>query len=159
DQTMGICETSASLRLPRFISTRRNASSARMRVKSLTPPLPSVLPMTATTSSAVNCPLAIQASRPDASLTVFTSIFATSIAIASNAPEPRFCFAAQHDGESRAAVNHFRGRTRPTKIAAQPRGRVRVDLETGTVQHDAVVVAGRGRRYLAFDHVALHQFG
>jgi hypothetical protein len=35
-----------------------------MRVKSLTPPLPSVLPMTAMTSSAANCPLRMQASMP-----------------------------------------------------------------------------------------------
>ena len=52
DQTIGMFAMSASLRLPCFISTRRNASSARMRVKSLTPPLPSVLPITAMTSSA-----------------------------------------------------------------------------------------------------------
>ena len=81
DQTIGILAMSASLRLPFFSSTRRNASSARMRVKSLTPPLPSVLPITAITSSAANWPLAMHASRPDASLTVFNSTFATSIAI------------------------------------------------------------------------------
>ena len=68
DQTIGMLAMSASLRLPCFSSTRRNASSARMRVKSLTPPLPSVLPITAMTSSAANWPLAMQASRPDASL-------------------------------------------------------------------------------------------
>ena len=51
-----LVRSSASLRLPCFSSTRRNAWSARMRVKSLTPPLPSVLPITAMTSSAVNLP-------------------------------------------------------------------------------------------------------
>ena len=54
DHTIGIFAMSASLRLPFFNSTRRNASSARMRVKSFTPPLPSVLPITAVISSAVN---------------------------------------------------------------------------------------------------------
>ena len=56
DHTIGIFAISASLRLPFLSSTRRNAWSARMRVKSLTPPLPSVLPITAMTSSAVNWP-------------------------------------------------------------------------------------------------------
>jgi len=41
-------------------------------VKALTPPLPSVLPMTAMTPSAANWPLAIAGLQPDASLTVFT---------------------------------------------------------------------------------------
>ena len=81
DQTIGIAAICSSLRLPRLASTRRNAWSARMRVKSLTPPLPSVLPMTAITSSAVNWPLAMQASSPEASCTVLSSTFATSIAI------------------------------------------------------------------------------
>ena len=54
DQTIGIFAISASLRLPCLLQHRRNAWSARMRVKSLTPPLPSVLPMTAITSSALN---------------------------------------------------------------------------------------------------------
>ena len=53
-----------------------------MRVKSLTPPLPSVLPMTAITSSAVNRPAARHASRPDASCTLLSSTFATSMDIA-----------------------------------------------------------------------------
>ncbi len=57
DQTIGICAISASERLPSFFSTARNAWSARMRVKSLTPPLPSVLPITAMTSSAANWPV------------------------------------------------------------------------------------------------------
>ena len=54
DHTMGTRAISASLRVPCFASTRRKAWSARMRVKSLTPPLPSVLPITAMTWSAVN---------------------------------------------------------------------------------------------------------
>src|SRR5688572_25314945 len=52
-----------------------------MRVKSLTPPLPSVLPTTATTSSAVNWPARMRSSRPDASCTLLSSTFATSTAI------------------------------------------------------------------------------
>src|SRR6267143_5857649 len=61
-----------------------------MRVKSLTPPLPSVLPMTATTSSALNWPARIRSSRPEASCTCLRMTFATSIAIArtSSAPGP-----------------------------------------------------------------------
>ncbi len=81
DHTIGIVATSASLRLPCFISTRRNARSARRRVKSLTPPLPSVLPTTATTWSAVNWPARMRSSRPDASCTLLSSTFATSTAI------------------------------------------------------------------------------
>ena len=52
DQTIGICLICASDRLPSFVSTPRKAWSERIRVKSFTPPLPSVLPITATTSSA-----------------------------------------------------------------------------------------------------------
>ncbi len=84
DQTIGILAISASERLPCFFSTARNAWSARMRVKSLTPPLPSVLPMTAITLSALNCPLRMQASTPEASCTFFNSTLATSIAITRN---------------------------------------------------------------------------
>ena len=81
DHTIGMFAISASLRLPSLSRTRRYAWSARMRVKSLTPPLPSVLPTTAMTSSAVNCPAAIRCASPLASWTFFNSIFATSIAI------------------------------------------------------------------------------
>ena len=81
DHTIGICLTCSSVRLPCFISTARNAWSARMRVKSLTPPLPSVLPTTATTWSAVNCPARMRASMPEASCTVLRITFATSIAM------------------------------------------------------------------------------
>ncbi len=84
DQTIGIFAISASERLPSFFSTARNAWSARMRVKSLTPPLPSVLPITAMTSSALNCPLRMQVSMPEASCTFFNSTLATSIAITQN---------------------------------------------------------------------------
>src|ERR1700722_400744 len=55
-----------------------------MRVKSLTPPLPSVLPMTAMTSSALNWPFLIAASMPEASCTFFNSTLATWMAIAFN---------------------------------------------------------------------------
>ena len=81
DQTIGIAAISASLRLPCFCNTRRKAWSARMRVKSFTPPLPSVLPMTAITWSAANCPRTMHASSPEASCTFLSSIFATSTAI------------------------------------------------------------------------------
>jgi hypothetical protein len=54
DQTIGISAIACSERLPSLRSAARNAWSARMRVKSLTPPLPSVLPITAMTSSARN---------------------------------------------------------------------------------------------------------
>ncbi len=50
-------------------------------MKSLTPPLPSVLPITATTSSAANCPFRIAWSRPEASCTDFNSTFNTSMAM------------------------------------------------------------------------------
>src|SRR5262245_10795751 len=91
DQTIGMAAISASLRLPYFCSARRKAWSARMRVKSFTPPLPSVFPMTAITSSAPNCPRAMHASSPEASCTVLSSTFATSIA---NSPSSR---AARND--------------------------------------------------------------
>ena len=83
DHTIGIFAISASLRLPSFNRTRRKAWSARIRVKSLTPPLPSVLPTTAMTSSARNCPAAMAWVSPLASWTLFSSIFTTSIAMPS----------------------------------------------------------------------------
>jgi hypothetical protein len=58
------------VRVPCSISVARNAWSARMRVKSLTPPLPSVLPTTATTPSAGIVPSLIKPARPEASLTL-----------------------------------------------------------------------------------------
>src|SRR5262249_45786438 len=81
DQTIGTARICSALRLPCLASAARNALSARMRVKSLTPPLPSVLPMTATTSSALNCPARMRSSRPEASCTCLSTTFATSIAI------------------------------------------------------------------------------
>src|SRR5687767_1768675 len=45
-----------------------------MRVKSFTPPLPSVLPTTAITSSACIVPARISASRPEASCTVILAL-------------------------------------------------------------------------------------
>ena len=149
---------SASLRLPFFSSTRRNASSARMRVKSLTPPLPSVLPITAMTSSAANWPLAMQASRPDASLTVFSSTFATSIAIPKLRPS-----CAAWLGRSASHRIPARGRSSRAFCRAWPAWSSRslavaaASIVDRRRQHDAVVVARRLRRHLAFDHVALHQ--
>ena len=81
DHTMGTRATSSALRRPCRSSTRRKAWSARMRVKSFTPPFPSVLPTTATTWSALNWPARIAASRPEASCTFFSSTFTTSVAI------------------------------------------------------------------------------
>ena len=81
DQTMGISPISASPRVPCLSRTPRKAVSDRMRVKSLTPPLPSVLPITATISSAAMRPDAISSSRPEASETDLISTFATSIAM------------------------------------------------------------------------------
>src|SRR4030095_1291068 len=81
DHTIGIVATSASLRLPCLRSTRRKARSARRGGKSVTPPLPSVFPTTATTWSAVNCPARMRSSRPDPSWTLLSSTFATSTAI------------------------------------------------------------------------------
>ena len=89
DQTMGMPPTSAALRLPCARRTPRKAVSERMRVKSLTPPLPSVLPITATTESAAMRPVAISASRPDASVTDPISTFATSMAMSSPLPAAR----------------------------------------------------------------------
>src|SRR5581483_9300051 len=125
DQTIGILAMSASLRLPCLSSTRRNAWSARMRVKSLTPPLPSVLPMTAITSSAANWPFLMHSSTPPASCTVFNSTFATSIAIPPFSPclsHPRLAFAAQHFLESVAAVDHRPRRALgPDRLPFSPR--------------------------------------
>src|SRR5919108_533014 len=70
DHTIGTCSTSTLDRVPRSRSTPRKAWSARMRVKSLTPPLPSVLPMTAVTWSAVNALESMRSTRPDASDTL-----------------------------------------------------------------------------------------
>src|SRR5262249_40566585 len=52
-----------------------------MRVKSLTPPFPSVFPITPMTSSALNSPSVMPFSRPEASDTDFNSTLRTSIAI------------------------------------------------------------------------------
>ena len=159
DQTIGILAMSASLRLPFFSSTRRNASSARMRVKSLTPPLPSVLPITAITSSAANWPLAMQASRPDASLTVFSSTFATSIAI----PKLRLLMRGL---ASPLSITSYPG---PRSIIAGVLSRLprmvsrSVAVASASIawspprQHHAIVVARGLGRHLALDHVALHQ--
>src|SRR5262245_4463242 len=98
DQTMGIKAISSPPRDPCRSSTRRKAWSARMRVKSLTPPLPSVLPMTAITSSAVNCLALMQSSSPLASWTVFSSTFATSIAMRRHLPNTVSACAARTRG-------------------------------------------------------------
>src|SRR6266852_7706883 len=82
DHTIGTVATSTSLRVPCFNSTRRRVLFRSRRVKSLTPPLPSVFPTTATTWSAVNWPARMRSSRPEASWTLLSSTFATSTAIA-----------------------------------------------------------------------------
>ena len=81
DQTMGIWATSEAGRVPLSMSTLRKAPSARRRVKSFTPPLPSVLPTTAITSSAANTPWSMRAARPEASLTLSSTTLRTSMAI------------------------------------------------------------------------------
>src|SRR5262245_26476463 len=100
-----------------------------MRVKSLTPPLPSVLPMTAITSSAVNCPALIRSSTPLASCTVLSSTFATSIAILSPDPSahPRRALAAQHLLVALTAVDHWQRRTARAQRHPQLGRRRRID--------------------------------
>src|SRR5712691_4934128 len=117
-----------------------------MRVKSLTPPLPSVLPMTATTSSAVNCPALIRFSRPLASCTDLSSTFATSIAIVISSTHPRRAFPAQHFLVAFAAVDHRQWR-RALRAQGRPlpgRGVV-VDIDAVGIfavgEHDAIDVA------------------
>jgi hypothetical protein len=79
DHTIGTSSTQPASRAVRSRSTPRNAWSARIRVKSLTPPLPSVLPTTATTSSAAKAPASISRAIPDASDTLSsTTLWATN---------------------------------------------------------------------------------
>src|SRR6266404_5161286 len=145
-----------------------------MRVKSLTPPLPSVLPITAITSSAPNLPAAINPSRPLASWTVFSSTFATSIAIRWKLSflilfhrfvlaHPRPVFAAQHLFIAFAAVNH--GRRYISRLPQSGPERLRRDLvDHGPLafsplpKHHAIIRLGAGERNPALDHVAQHQF-
>src|SRR5262249_16750807 len=137
-----------------------------MRVKSFTPPLPSVLPMTAITSSAVNWPRAMQASSPEASCTVLSSTFATSIAIPPY-PSPlsvhaRPAFAAPHPSVARPAVDHRRRRsTLRAQIGAQLCRRRRIELIAvggrAGAQHDAIIVPRRLIRHAALGHIALDQ--
>src|SRR5262245_23377647 len=151
DQTIGIRATSASLQ-PCLMSTRRNAWSARMRVKSLTPPLPSVLPITATTSLAANWPARMRSSSPEASCTVLSSTFATSIAILALLPVCHFGItrpAVDHGGRSRALRSHSR---------AQLNGRHGIDgIAIGRIDEHNAVALSRGRdRDLVLHHVAQH---
>ena len=78
DQAIGTCRASARL-LP-ACSTRKSRStrSASTREKSLTPPLPSTLPMRATISSAAKSPSAMAASRPLVSWTFSKGILRTT---------------------------------------------------------------------------------
>src|SRR5260370_11469712 len=137
-----------------------------MRVKSFTPPLPSVLPMTAITSSAANWPRAMHASSPDASCTVLSSIFATSIAIR---PHP-LCLVA-HARRASAPTDPFvtwppvdhRRRRSPLRAQVGPqfgrRGRIEliaVGRRAGT-QDAAIIVPRRLLRYAALGHVARDQ--
>src|SRR5258708_12850345 len=137
-----------------------------MRVKSFTPPLPSVLPMTAITSSAANWTRAMQASSPEASCTVLSSIFATSIAIR---PHPlclvahaRPAFAPHHPFVTWPAVDHRRRRS-PLHAQIRPQlcRRRRIELiavgrHAGT-QDDAIIVPRRLPRYAALGRVAPDQ--
>src|SRR6058998_32982 len=138
DHTIGIVATSASLRLPCLSSTRRKAWSASRRVKSLTPPLPSVLP-TATTWSAVNWPARMRSSRPEASCTLLSSTFATSTAIVSVSS----CGAARSERSGRDPDPVFDG-----EVDAQDRA----DLIAAAPVRD-------GRARVAGDHAALADVG
>src|SRR5215831_2310402 len=166
DQTIGMVAISASPRLPCLCSVRRKAWSARMRVKSFTPPLPSVLPITAITSSAANCPRAMHASSPEASCTVLSSIFATSIAIR---PHPsclvahaRRAFAPHHPFVTWPPVDHRRRRSplraqiRPQLCRRRPIEIIAVGRRAGT-QDDAIIVPRRLLRYAALGRVARDQ--
>src|SRR5881296_183151 len=139
DHTIGIVATSASLRLPCLSSTRRKAWSASRRVKSLTPPLPSVLPTTATTWSAVNWPARMRSSRPEASCTLLSSTFATSTAIVSVSS----CGAARSERSGRDPDPVFDG-----EVDAQDRA----DLIAAAPVRD-------GRARVAGDHAALADVG
>src|SRR5206468_2820192 len=139
DHTIGIVATSASPRLPCFNSTRRKAWSASRRVKSLTPPLPSVLPTTATTWSAVNWPARMRSSRPEASCTLLSSTFATSTAIVSVSS----CGAARSERSGRDPDPVFDG-----EVDAQDRA----DLIAAAPVRD-------GRARVAGDHAALADVG
>src|SRR3954471_18137131 len=142
-----------------------------MRVKSFTPPLPSVLPITAMTWSAVNWPWRIQASSPEASCTLFSSTLATSMAIPlcprffclpSGRARPRHHLAADHLLVAFAAIDD-----RPLLAAAglelRPQGKGRPFVERDRVrayprrQHNAVIIARRGKRHFALGHVAQDQ--
>src|SRR5271166_6633479 len=128
-----------------------------MRVKSLTPPLPSVFPMTAITSSAVNCPAARRTSRPDASCTLLSSTLATSIDIVRSA-----FLSPPHPFVALAAIDYCKGRaTSSAQILAQLRRLHEIDLEfpaaRGLDQYHAVRVARRGQRHLAVGDVACHE--
>src|SRR5712664_4944514 len=68
-----------------------------MRVKSLTPPLPSVLPITATTSSAPNTPALMHAAMPEASITLFNSTLVTTMAMGSRSLERVSMLKTGHD--------------------------------------------------------------
>src|SRR5262249_14180168 len=134
-----------------------------MRVKSFTPPLPSVLPMTAITSSALNCPRAMQASSPEASCTVLSSIFATSIAIRPRllrlGVHPRRTFAPRHPFVTRPAVDHRpRRSTLRAQIGPQLCRRRRVEIiavgRRAGAQHDAIIIPRRLLRHAALDHIA-----
>src|SRR5450631_3831263 len=145
-----------------------------MRVKSLTPPLPSVLPITAITSSAPNLPAAINPSRPLASWTVFSSTFATSIAIRWKLSllasfqlfvlsHPRPVFAAQHLFIALAAVNHGRGYiSRLPRSGPERRRRDLVDhgplAFSALPEHHTIIRLGAGQRNPALDDIAQHQF-
>src|SRR6202011_60349 len=151
---------SCSERLPSLRSTARNAWSARMRVKSLTPPLPSVLPITAITSSAANVPALMHASIPEASITVFNSTLETTIAMPSNSLRGRALF--QHFEIARSAIDHaIRRTTFAAHFVAQRSGRSRIDPPLVRIaagdEHDAVGVARCRRRHPALDDILAHQ--
>src|SRR4051794_5142391 len=171
DHTIGMSAMSPSLRRPLLSSTRRNAWSARMRVKSFTPPLPSVLPITAMTWSAVNWPWRMQASSPEASCTLFSSTLATSMAIPlcprffclpSGRARPRHHLTADHLLVAFATIDDRPVLAAPV-LELRPQGkggrfveRERVRAYPGR-QHNAVIVARPGKRHFALAHVVQEQ--
>src|ERR1700733_662740 len=111
DQTIGIPAISSRLRVPFLPRARRYVWSARVRLKSLTPPFPSVFPIKATTWSAVNLPDLKQASRPDTSWGLANSNLTTSTAI-SKSPSFHLSLSGKSPIEPHYSTQHKQRRYR-----------------------------------------------
>ena len=154
--------------VPCFSSTRRNAWSARMRVKSLTPPLPSVLPITAMTSSAVNWPVADAGLQPGGILHALQldlrdlnrHSFVLNCSLQAACPGiTRRGASSRSPRRDRSSARALRARSRssPRSVAVAGSSIVNEFRACLRHQHNAVIVARRRRRHLALDHVAQHQ--